>query len=381
MRKLALAAIVLSAATGGLFGCGGSTSRKLTGTGGTSGAGGEVTGTAGTGGIATGTGGTDAGATAGTTGTAGMDAAAGAGGMDAAAGTVGTAGTGGMDAAVVETAPPPPPYCGGTVPTTPLPYNVSSGFTTVHPLNATTTWQSFVNPVNCDTDMNFPSLAPPDGGVDGATEAGTEAGTDGGVDDAGEAGASDGGGAEVATEAGSSEAGTEAGSEAGVTEGGGDGTTSDGATSDGAVADGGDASAATPPACYKFTYYPDSCTPDGSNLASCWSGIILEPSDQGQAGAGVCIASGAMHVTFMARASKAGAIVKFGSTREGEEAYLTMTTSWAPYSVAITDDYLNDTRDIGMPGGVWNGFSAVMEPAPNLGGVYLFVKDIQWVTQ
>jgi hypothetical protein len=165
---------------------------------------------------------------------------------------------------------------------------------------------------------------------------------------------------------------------------------------------------ATPPPCYEFFFDP-SCTTE----AACgWAGAIFTTSAAlGDAAAdaaapqanaaGVCIAPGATMVTFQARASLNGTLVKFGSTKSAQcvaggdipiasdpvaqqtacagdtEFWLALTNDWATYTVSIpAGEQYNDEPMATQ--GVWNGFSAVFEPEYAVGGTYVFVRNITW---
>jgi len=398
MRNLAFAVVAVAMVTGGFVGCGGSTTRQQTGAAGVGAAG--TTGVAGS----TGAAGTDqagtngaAGATGGTTGVAGDTSLAGTTGTpDAAAGESGAAGAAGAGLAGSGAAGQPAPYCDATN-TKPLPYNVEADFKPTDVINAIATWNTIANP-NCDQTV-FPPLTPPaDGGTDGSADGGTDSATEAGASDAGVDGGDGGDGSTATLELTDPDAGDAGDASA-------DGGASDGHSD--AVADAaadapadvpvdvaaGDTVATTDaaplPACYEFTYDPDACIAANGGVAAnavapCYSGAIFVPTTANMAGAGICIASGATKVTFMARASRDGARIKFGSTRPGPgstEEFIPITTTWAQYSVPQPDDYLNTTNDEGSPGGVWNGFSVVTEPEDHVGGTYIFVKDIQWVAQ
>jgi hypothetical protein len=162
----------------------------------------------------------------------------------------------------------------------------------------------------------------------------------------------------------------------------------------------------TPPPCYQFLFDP-SCNTSGGNL--CWAGAIFTNSSaiadaavngMPTTGAvGVCMGSGATMVTFWARASLNGALVKFGSTRSGQcttpkpeadnpvtqqsnckgdtEFFLQLSSEWTQYAVSLpSGEPYNDELNTG--GGVWNAFSVVIEPEDVLGGTYVFVKDVTW---
>jgi hypothetical protein len=168
--------------------------------------------------------------------------------------------------------------------------------------------------------------------------------------------------------------------------------TGDGAAGDGAVNDAGPSTAendsgpgvAAPDVgeCLVIRYDPDDCnaTFAAASTASCWAAVILTPSPRGSNGPGICIAPGATAVHFKARASRDGARVKFGSIREGldsTEFYLNVTTKWVDYTVSIPtgEDYDHESP----AGGVWDGFSIVVEPQDHVGGTYVFVSDVVWV--
>ncbi len=164
---------------------------------------------------------------------------------------------------------------------------------------------------------------------------------------------------------------------------------------------------ATPPPCYEFLFDP-SCNNTGPN-GLCWAGAIFTNSaataDAAASGSpstsavGVCLQPAATMVTFWARASLNGAVVKFGSTKAAQctapkpapndpvaqqtsckgdtEFFLQLTDQWTQYVVSLpAGEAYNDEANTG--GGVWNGFSVVIEPEDVLGGTYIFVKDIQW---
>jgi hypothetical protein len=127
--------------------------------------------------------------------------------------------------------------------------------------------------------------------------------------------------------------------------------------------------------CFAIHYAPDPCAdPTGP----CWAGVLFTPSFFG--GPGVCIEPGAREVRFEARASREGARVKFGSIRAGmgtTEFFLTLSTTWAAYSVSIPDGEPYDAEPGGSIG-VWNGFSIVVEPQDHVGGTDILVRKIVW---
>ena len=100
-----------------------------------------------------------------------------------------------------------------------------------------------------------------------------------------------------------------------------------------------------------------------------------------QTTAGICIELGATGVEFWARANRDQARIKFGSIREGvgqTEILTNVTTQWAKYTVAIPANEPYNER-ASTSGGVWNGFSVVVEPGDHAGGTTIEVKDIVWV--
>ena len=152
--------------------------------------------------------------------------------------------------------------------------------------------------------------------------------------------------------------------------------------------------------CVAFHYGPDDCvllngaTPgagaaDGGTadaappdpaLATCWAGIIVAPNPF-FGGPGICIAPGATAIHFKARASRDAARIKFGAIRAGlneTEFFLALSTTWQDYVVSLPagEDYDNE---VSIPqGGVWNGFSVVVEPQDHAGGTDIFVRDVVW---
>ena len=333
MRKLALAVLVVSAVAGGFMGCGSSSPEKSTGTagtsGGTAGSGAAGTGAAGTTGTAGATG--TAGSTAGTSGTAGATA-----GTDGGAGDNGTAGA------------TQPAYC-ATHTKHALPYDIGGDFTSIQTLaHAAQTWKQIGNP-DCNQTV-FPPLNPSDGGTDG----GMDANADG------------------ATLALNDDASADAPVDSPVDGGSGDAPA--------------DVVTNPIPACFEFTYNPDPCVAQNGGvaanaIAACYAGTIFQPTGNilGIADQGICIGDGATQVTFQARASVNGAIIKFGSIREGlntTEFYTTLSTTWTTYHTAIPAGEPYDTSS--NLGGVWNGFSVVGEPQENVGGTYILVRNITW---
>ena len=148
--------------------------------------------------------------------------------------------------------------------------------------------------------------------------------------------------------------------------------------------------------CYAFEYTPDGCvnanggvdggidpTTDAgvALVADCWAGVLFTSSPFLQESLGVCIAPGAMAIHFKARASRDGARVKFGAIRAGlgeTEFFLSISRQWQDYSVGIPagEDY--DDEPTSPLGGVWNGFSVVVEPEDHAGGTYILVSDVVW---
>jgi hypothetical protein len=231
--------------------------------------------------------------------------------------------------------PPPPPvspaYCDG-MPGKPLPYAIASDFTTIFALNAANGLTLLAVPDCGQTffpDVRVAGPAEPDAGVD----------------------------AKAATaDAGTREAGAPP------------------------------LAVPTPSECFAFKYRPDDCNFAAGAVDAvgiqCWAGVIFTSSPlTGTPGQGICIAPGATAVHFKARASRRGARVKFGSIREGldtTEFYLSLTTSWADYSVSIPAAEPYDNEPSIPLGGVWNGFSVVVDPQDHIGGTYVFVSDVIW---
>ena len=268
-----------------------------------------------------------------------------------------------------------------------LPYTVAQDFKVIHVLsnNDSAGYWKVVGTPDCSDSPTYPPFpsGSTDGGVDGsdaAAEVGTDAGADGG--------AADGDAADVADETltlqlddpdagdgGVADAAVDAPADAPLDVPASDGST-DGAT-DVAANDGGADAGPALPACYEFSYDPDGC------VGTCWAGVVFEVTDvQGPSGdtKGVCIQTGAMAVEFWARASKNNARVEVRSIVEGNEAYLNITTTWTRYTVAISPSlqqtYNNTAGDMQ---GVWNAFSAVVEPADHAGGTYIELKDMHWI--
>jgi hypothetical protein len=281
---------------------------------------------------------------------------------------------------------PPPPYC-DSQPKKPLPYSISADFNNVALLGPGKADFTIVSNPDCNA-TSFPALPPPGGSGADAGDASADASADAGTADA------------VADDGAASDA-----------------TATEGAASD-AVADvvsdasreaSADSSTEAGPApeCYEFLYNP-SC----NVTANCYTGVIFQntPASAGLAtgsSPGICIGLGATAVTFWARASRDGAIVKFGSTKAAQciagrpapapndpvaqqtlcpnqtEFFLALTTQWQQYAVSLPagEPYDYETN----VGGVWKAFSAVVEPtdyhddagAPL--GTYILVKNITWV--
>jgi hypothetical protein len=175
---------------------------------------------------------------------------------------------------------------------------------------------------------------------------------------------------------------------------------------------------ATPPPCYEFLFDPScdavatcgfagaifttSAAISGADAATADGAVVIPDGAAPQPNAaGVCIAPGATMVTFQARASLNGTLVKFGSTKSAQcvaggdipiasdpvaqqtacagdtEFWLALTNDWATYTVSIpAGEQYNDEPMATQ--GVWNGFSVVFEPEYAVGGTYVFVRDITW---
>jgi hypothetical protein len=157
--------------------------------------------------------------------------------------------------------------------------------------------------------------------------------------------------------------------------------------SDAGVVDAGEPDGGAPAVtgCSQFRYDPDACV--AANGAGdpamagpfCWAGVIFTPSLAGPMGPGVCVEPGATAIHFQARASRDDARVKFGSIREGlgsTEFFINLTRDWRSYTIMIPagEDY--DASSVF--GGVWNGFSVVMEPQDHAGGTTVLVADVIW---
>jgi len=371
MRKLALSVLLVSSVAGAFVGCGGSSPRKVnTGTAGHGAAG--STGAAGVG-AAGSTG--SAGAAAGDNGTAGAgntagSAAGAAGGSTGAAGS--TAGSGGDAAGSTGAAgqAPPPPTC-ATMAKTALPVVVSTSYPTQILLNggASSTAMKIVTAPDCNatTFPAFPVLI--DAGTTDAGDAGSEAGTDSGS-------TSDGGVADSGSDTGSTSDGSvDVHADAPATDVHAD-APADVAQTDASTTGG---------SCYEFSYDPDACVvANNGSTNNCWDGVIFaQTSTIGVDTAGICIADGAKHITFEARASKP-LMVKFGGGNNtggdgsGTSEYVkSITTSWATYSLDSPTALGNYNANYG----VWDGFSVVGLPDQGAGGVYILIRNMQWVAQ
>jgi hypothetical protein len=168
---------------------------------------------------------------------------------------------------------------------------------------------------------------------------------------------------------------------------------------------------APPSSCYELVYDP-SCVTGPQGL--CWAGAIFTNSPATAAAApgavvtpsavGVCVAPGATAISFWARSSVPGVVIKFGSSRPGAclvtpileadggvpdpgtqqatcpgdtEFYLALTTQWQNYMVSLPPgEPYDDEPNSG--GGVWNALSVVVEPQSFVGGSYILIKDIVW---
>jgi hypothetical protein len=259
-------------------------------------------------------------------------------------GSAGTSGGGGGNAGtqVVMDAAPTPSLCDGK-PKKTLPYAISADFKAPTIIGAASTFSMTPSP---DCNAVFPSG---EGGTD-TSDAAPDAAA---VDDAA---------ADVTADA----------------------VASDASVSDGSAEAAADAASAAP-ACYEFKYDPGLC-----EAGVCWAGVIYQPgatpppADAAvQTQSGICIETGATKIDFMARASRPGARIKFGSIREGmgaTEFFLNVTTQWAMYSITIPvgEPY---NEGAATTGGVWNGFSAVVEPQDHVGGTTIQIKDMTWKKQ
>jgi hypothetical protein len=290
----------------------------------------------------------------------------------------GTSGAGGAGGAVVVD------KCDGKTPQRPLPYAVGTDFTNP---------QTIPDVVNAAVDTRWIRISTPD--CVGALPTGIPAEfpikpAEGGAGDgAAPDGGDDGSAAEAGDDAEVAEAGDdaevlEAGDDAEVLEAGDDAAVADvsvidAGANDVAVADAtGDGGGAIP-ACWGFYYNADRCTLG----AGCWGGVLFEAVVASETVAktqpGICIAAGATTLEFDARISRPGARVKFGSTRPGlnvtEQWITTLTSQWQHFSIPVVSDYRSNSS---TQYGVFNGFSAVVEPQDNVGGTYLQVKNMIW---
>jgi hypothetical protein len=378
MRKLALAVVMVSGAAGVFMGCGSSSPRKVnTGTAGSGGhAGGGTAGAAG-GGTA-GAGGSAGGGTAGNQGTAGAaGGTAGAGGM-AGGGTAGAGGMAGGTAGAGGTSggggTAPPPTC-DTMTKKALPYDVLHDFTNISVLHGGSSSNAFQFVTNPDCNATtFPAFPVVDAGTtsdgaatDGSSEGGTDSGTDAGV-------VADSG----------SDTGTDTGSvsDSGTSSDGGADHPADGATDAPADAPQADAGSAS---CIEMTYDPDACIAAGGDTGNnCWDGAIWSATAAigANAAGGICIADGAKHITFEARASRATNI-KFGGGGNGGDG-----SGSTEFVKAVTTDWTTITIDgpsnvqynmASSTAGVWDGFSVVGDPGDTgAGGVYLLIRNVRW---
>ncbi len=406
MRNLTFALVTLTVLAGTIAGCGDSSSsapHAIAGSGGGANAGAPGAGSGGTT-VSAGAGGATAGAPADTAGTGGAIAGAG--------GDVSGAGTGGATAGAPAGGAAPTPC--DNVPNKPLPFSIAADFPIEHVLTegSAASWQNIANP-DCDatTFPAFPSGGAGGGGGSGGASAGAggasagtggTAGTAGSGGTGGTAGSAGTGGASASAGTGGT-AGTSGTGGTGGTAGtagasGGGGVSGAAGTSGGAGMSGSAGSAGTggmsgagggsaqAPACYEFAYNPDPCINSGTGSV-CWAGMIFQPTDMmGPAIKGVCIQPGANAIEFSARSSRDAARVKFGSIRPGvdsTEHWLNLTTTWTKYTITIpdTDAYTYDASSTDPAGGVWNGFSVVVEPADHTGGSYILVKDVVWKKQ
>lgn len=117
--------------------------------------------------------------------------------------------------------------------------------------------------------------------------------------------------------------------------------------------------------CYVFDYVPDD--DEDAETPSTWGGVIVQSNEMddglGSTGEGICVEPGATSIRFEAKADNDITDVKFGAIRPGPgltEHWIRLTSEWAEYTISIppTEPYNASTET----GGVWNGFSAVLEP-------------------
>ncbi len=274
-------------------------------------------------------------------------------------------------------------YCDGKA-QKPLPYALANDFQTVFTIGPE---KDNLNVIRSGAECDSTTYPPiPNTGLGNLLDAGADSAADSAPDSAADAAGNDGG---VASDA-----------------------ASDAHTSFPTLNDGGVEVVTYPstPSCYEFLYDP-SCLTGTQGL--CWAGAEFTNSAATAAAApdghpsasavGVCLASGATVVSFWARSSVNGSIVKFGSSRPGAcmitpinpdggapdpttehtqcpgdtEFYIALSTTWQQYSVSLpaTEPYDDEP---GAGGGVWNGFSLVVEPEYFEGGAYIFVKNVVW---
>ena len=266
----------------------------------------------------------------------------------------GSSGAGGAGGTVVVEAGPEPSLCDGKAKKT-LPYAIGSDYRAVTVIGSATSFTIAANP-DCTTPY-----ANPEAGSDAATADATSADAADATQAVSDPDAADSTADAVAADAGAADASA----------------VSDAKSDAAPVSDAG-----PPPACYEFHYNPDTC-----ESGVCWAGAIFQPGTMlpgadaaVQTTAGICIELGATGVEFWARANRNMARVKFGSTREGvgaTEFWTNITTEWAKYTVAIpVNEPYNEKAS--TTGGVWNGFSVVVEPGDHAGGTTIEVKDIVW---
>jgi len=309
-------------------------------------------------GSATNTGGGGHGGSATATGGGGNGGSA-VGGSGGTGGSLGgSGGTGGNGGTEVVEAGPTPSLCDGKTKKT-LPYPIWPDYRAVTVIGTASSFTIATNP-----DCTTPYAAP-------------EAGTDAAIADAASADAADATQTVSDPDAADSTTADAAATDAGAVDASvvSDATTSDAA----AVSDAGPA-----PACYEFHYSPDGCEAG----ANCWAGVIFQPGSMipaadaaVQTTAGICIELGATGVEFWARATRDQARIKFGSIRDGvgsTETFMNVTTQWAKYKVTIPANYAYNEL-ASASGGVWNGFSVVVEPGDHAGGTIIEVKEMTWV--
>ncbi len=118
--------------------------------------------------------------------------------------------------------------------------------------------------------------------------------------------------------------------------------------------------------CLTFTWTPITRT---------WVGVAFQNPANNWSGPGLCIADGALKVTFKARGAAGGEVASFGVV--GQDLNVTLTDSWQEYEIAVSGINYNAYN---VAGGVNTGFSWTMErQAADMAVKSIYVDDIRWV--